>query len=143
MASAGPRGHGPAAHGHSPNISHSAASTAPANAHRSQCCAPDRAARSLPAGDDHERYVWLVTLLRDAGYRPASREPLPGAGVGQVQAVTIRDTVSFHRGWEQFDADGNPRDPDGVGAAAKTLLDQLAWWAWALREARERRPYGA
>jgi hypothetical protein len=32
-------------------------------------------------------------------------------------------------------------DPDGPAAAAKVLLDQLAWWAEALREARSTRPY--
>ncbi|MDQ3600559.1 MAG: NADPH-dependent FMN reductase, partial [Actinomycetota bacterium] len=37
---------------------------------------------------------------------------------------------------------GAPRDPELVNAAAGALLDQLAWWALALRTARAARPYG-
>jgi hypothetical protein len=37
-----------------------------------------------------------------------------------------------------FDESGEPRDPAGCNAAAKTMLDQLAWWASALRTARRR-----
>lgn len=59
----------------------------------------------------------------------------------ELHAVTIRDTVSFHQAGEQFDEHGSPRYPDAVNAAASVLLDQLAWWALALREARSARPY--
>lgn len=59
----------------------------------------------------------------------------------ELHATTIRDTVSFHGAWSQFDEDGSPKDPEGVNAAAKMLLDQLGWWAQALREARTARPY--
>ncbi|GAA2458862.1 trehalase family glycosidase [Actinomadura vinacea] len=31
--------------------------------------APHRTSSSLPTGEDYERYVWLVTLLREAGYK--------------------------------------------------------------------------
>jgi hypothetical protein len=41
----------------------------------------------------------------------------------------------------QFDADGKPIDPDGPRNAAKVMLDRLEWWAAALRNARELRPY--
>ncbi|GAB2827121.1 NAD(P)H-dependent oxidoreductase [Actinocorallia aurea] len=61
----------------------------------------------------------------------------------ELHAVTIRDTVSFHGVWDRFDADGAPVDPEGVSAAAKTLLDQLAWWGLALRDARAARPYAS
>lgn len=60
----------------------------------------------------------------------------------ELHAVTIRDGVSFHLAWHQFDRAGQPRDPDGCGAAASTMLDRLAWWSLALRDARARRPYG-
>jgi NAD(P)H-dependent FMN reductase len=61
----------------------------------------------------------------------------------ELHAVTVRDTVSFHVAWEQFDSDGRPKSPDGCNAAAKSMLDRLAWWGFALREARSRRPYAA
>ncbi|MFI9812600.1 NADPH-dependent FMN reductase [Saccharothrix variisporea] len=61
----------------------------------------------------------------------------------ELHAVTIRDTVSFHGAWNQFDDEGEPVDPDSCNAAAKVLLDQLAWWALALSEARAKRPYQA
>lgn len=38
--------------------------------------------------------------------------------------------------------DGRPLDSEAPGYA-KTLLDQLAWWAGALRSAREATPYPA
>ena len=59
----------------------------------------------------------------------------------ELHAVTVRDTVSIHGGWAQFDSDRRPQDPYGHERAAKSMLDQLAWWAHALREARIRRPY--
>ncbi|QEU94534.1 NADPH-dependent FMN reductase [Streptomyces kanamyceticus] len=63
--------------------------------------------------------------------------------LAELHAVTIRDTVSFHNAGALFDAEGNHQDPAGADAAAKTMLDQLAWWAWALRSAKEVRPYGS
>ncbi len=61
----------------------------------------------------------------------------------ELHAVTIRNTVSFHGAWERFDSQGAPRDPEPANAAADALLDQLAWWADALRAARATRPYVA
>ncbi|MFD5630495.1 NADPH-dependent FMN reductase [Streptomyces sp. NPDC127072] len=59
----------------------------------------------------------------------------------ELHAVTVRDTVSFHGAGAAFDAEGHPRDSTGPKAAAEVMLDQLAWWARALREARVKRPY--
>jgi NAD(P)H-dependent FMN reductase len=60
----------------------------------------------------------------------------------ELNAVTIRDTISLPRYWEQFAADGSwPRASAECNAAAGTTLDQLSWWAYALREARARRSY--
>ncbi|MFC7590577.1 NADPH-dependent FMN reductase [Nonomuraea antimicrobica] len=59
----------------------------------------------------------------------------------ELHAVTIRDGLSFpfyYTAWQ----DGRPLDPESSGYA-KTLLDQLAWWAGALRSARETAPYPA
>ncbi|MEQ4303838.1 NAD(P)H-dependent oxidoreductase [Plantactinospora sp. B6F1] len=61
----------------------------------------------------------------------------------ELHAMTIRDMVSFHGAWQQFDSDGRPTHPEGCNAAAKVMLDQLVWWAEALRDARYRRPYRA
>ncbi|MFH8288377.1 NADPH-dependent FMN reductase [Streptomyces sp. NPDC018059] len=61
----------------------------------------------------------------------------------ELHTVTIRDTVSFHNAGALFDDSGNHRDPAGADAAAKVMLDQLAWWGWALRGAKTVRPYGS
>jgi NAD(P)H-dependent FMN reductase len=60
----------------------------------------------------------------------------------ELHAITTRDTVSFHRARNQFDAGGNPVDPEAVNAAARVVLDQLEWWGSALQRARAERPYG-
>ncbi|TQS46583.1 NADPH-dependent FMN reductase [Cryptosporangium phraense] len=60
----------------------------------------------------------------------------------ELHAATIRDTVSFDRHWERF-SDGPLVDAAGPNAAAKVLLDELAWWSRALAEARAVRPYEA
>jgi NAD(P)H-dependent FMN reductase len=59
----------------------------------------------------------------------------------ELHATTVRDTVSFHLAHAAFDAAGEPRDTTGPAAAAKTMLDELAWWAAALRTARIDTPY--
>ncbi|MET7329809.1 NAD(P)H-dependent oxidoreductase [Nonomuraea sp. NPDC005650] len=61
----------------------------------------------------------------------------------ELHAVTTRDTVSFHGAWDCFGPDGLPKDPHGPATAAKTLLDQLTWWARVLRDAKVTTPYGA
>ncbi|MFE4054721.1 NADPH-dependent FMN reductase [Streptomyces sp. NPDC059096] len=60
----------------------------------------------------------------------------------ELHAVTVRDTVSFHGAGAHFDDTGRPKDPTGSDAAATAMLDRLAWWALALREAKSVRPYG-
>jgi NAD(P)H-dependent FMN reductase len=60
----------------------------------------------------------------------------------EMHAVTVRETVSFHNARGHFDADGTHKDPEAPNGAAKVLLDQLAWWARALREAKSVRAYG-
>ncbi|MGW7194784.1 NADPH-dependent FMN reductase [Streptomyces chryseus] len=60
----------------------------------------------------------------------------------EMHATTIRETVSFHGAWSHFDVDGRHKDPSGAETAAKALLNQLTWWARALRDARSVRPYG-
>ncbi|MDX2546551.1 NADPH-dependent FMN reductase [Streptomyces sp. WI04-05B] len=60
----------------------------------------------------------------------------------ELHAVTVRDVVSFHNCWEQFDETGALKEPQAATVAAETLLDQLVWWGNALSEARTRTPYG-
>ena len=61
----------------------------------------------------------------------------------ELHAVTTRDTVSFHGAWEQFDGDGRPKDPNGPATAAAALLNQVTWWARALKTAKTSTPYQA
>ncbi|MEU8530879.1 MULTISPECIES: NADPH-dependent FMN reductase [Streptomyces] len=60
----------------------------------------------------------------------------------ELHAVTVREAVGLQGVWAQFDAEGKAVDP-AVDAAAKSMLDQLAWWGEALRDARAKQPYAA
>jgi NAD(P)H-dependent FMN reductase len=57
----------------------------------------------------------------------------------ELHAVTIRDGLSFTRYYTSWE-DGQPLDEQASGYA-KTLLNQLDWWAHALRAARAAEPY--
>ena len=59
----------------------------------------------------------------------------------EVHATTVRDMLSFHNAWRDFEKDGRPVSPAGSEDAAVNLLKQLAWWAEALREARNKGTY--
>lgn len=61
----------------------------------------------------------------------------------ELHAVTMRDTVSFHRAWENFAEDGSLLRPDLPEGAAKGMLDQLTWWGRTLRAGRAVSPYEA
>lgn len=62
--------------------------------------------------------------------------------VAEFHSVGMKDIVTFPRILEHFDAEGRfPAHPEGCAAAAKIMLDQLGWWALALREAKAKRPY--
>jgi len=54
----------------------------------------------------------------------------------ELHVATMRDTVSFHNAHGLFDGSGQPREPEGPNLAAAAMLDQLVWWALALRVAR-------
>ncbi|MFD9031273.1 NADPH-dependent FMN reductase [Streptomyces sp. NPDC059567] len=60
----------------------------------------------------------------------------------ELHAVTIREAVGLQGVWGQFDQEGKATDP-AADAAAKAMLDQLAWWGEALRDARAKKPYAA
>nr|CTQ94286.1 putative reductase [Kibdelosporangium sp. MJ126-NF4] len=59
----------------------------------------------------------------------------------ELHAPTMRDQVSFHRYWTEFSEDGKPIDAETHNGDAKLMLDQLAWWGTALRNARTVMPY--
>ncbi|WP_306321525.1 MULTISPECIES: NADPH-dependent FMN reductase [unclassified Streptomyces] len=60
----------------------------------------------------------------------------------ELHCATIRDGVSFHGAHDGlFAEDGPAHDEQGAAGAAKVMLDQLAWWAHALRTARATHPY--
>ncbi|MFG2680449.1 NADPH-dependent FMN reductase [Streptomyces sp. NPDC048392] len=62
----------------------------------------------------------------------------------EFHCVGMKDVVTFPRVLDHFDAEGRfPAEPEGCEAAAKLMLDQLLWWAEALRTAKEARPYGS
>ncbi|MEU9240786.1 NAD(P)H-dependent oxidoreductase [Streptomyces shenzhenensis] len=62
----------------------------------------------------------------------------------EFHCVGMKDVVTFPRVLEHYAADGTfPAEPEGAETAAKLMLDQLTWWATALREAKAARPYGA
>ncbi|MBQ0827193.1 NADPH-dependent FMN reductase [Streptomyces tagetis] len=61
--------------------------------------------------------------------------------VNELHAVPVRDAVSFHGPWSQFDSEGRLIDPSAAETAAKVLWDKLTWWALATREAKALRPY--
>lgn len=59
----------------------------------------------------------------------------------ELDATTIRDSVSFHSIWECFDSQGEVIDAVSKNKAANYLLDQLLWWAQALHNHRATHPY--
>jgi NAD(P)H-dependent FMN reductase len=60
----------------------------------------------------------------------------------ELHMVSVRDTVSIVGPWNAFSADGVPNDPRPLNEALDKLLHSLAWWASALKAARNARPYG-
>ncbi|MET9346882.1 NADPH-dependent FMN reductase [Streptomyces termitum] len=61
----------------------------------------------------------------------------------ETHTVTVRDGVAFPYVHGLFEEDGTLKDPTGPEEGAKAMLDQLAWWGHALRDAKAVRPYAA
>lgn len=59
----------------------------------------------------------------------------------ELHMVSTRDCVSLHKCHNLFDETGVLKDASEPNAAVRTMLGQLAWWALALREARDKRAY--
>ncbi|GEA82695.1 NADPH-dependent FMN reductase [Cellulomonas uda] len=54
----------------------------------------------------------------------------------ELQVHTIRRQVVFSGVWDRFDDEGRLVEGARYEGAAKSMFDQLVWWAAALREAR-------
>ncbi|WP_280298793.1 NADPH-dependent FMN reductase [Nocardia neocaledoniensis] len=84
--------------------------------------------------------VSVVTYCRDAegGHGAAQLRQV----FGELNAVPIRRTVTVSRAWQRFTVDGAwpRRDPD-LHESVEATLDQLTWWATALRTARATTPF--
>lgn len=61
--------------------------------------------------------------------------------LAEVQAVVVRETVSFAHPHERFGDDGRLLDPAGAEGAAARMLTELGWWGRALRQAQRREPF--
>lgn len=61
----------------------------------------------------------------------------------ELDAMTVRESVDLREHRSCFDKNGRPRDAENCNAAAKSMLDQLLWWAQALRNHRALHPYGS
>jgi NAD(P)H-dependent FMN reductase len=59
----------------------------------------------------------------------------------ELHTVTVRNTVSLHLARSLFNEQGALREPQGPDTAAGVLLDQLGWWARALKQARDDNAY--
>ena len=60
----------------------------------------------------------------------------------ELHVVTLQNTVSFPCYWDLFAPDGTwPKATAAGNTSVDATLDQLAWWAGALREARAKKPY--
>ncbi len=59
----------------------------------------------------------------------------------ELYAVPLRDGLTFPNYFVNWDG-GQPLDPESERRAGE-MLDQLAWWGGALREARDRTAYPA
>ncbi|WP_338773748.1 NAD(P)H-dependent oxidoreductase [Nocardia vulneris] len=61
---------------------------------------------------------------------------------GELNAVPIRRTLTITKAWQRFAPNGSwpRRDPD-LEAATTAAVDQLLWWAAALRTARTTTPF--
>ncbi|GAA0970908.1 NAD(P)H-dependent oxidoreductase [Acrocarpospora macrocephala] len=88
----------------------------------------------------HAKPVAFISYGRESGGRHAT-EQLRQVFT-ELHAVPIRDGVSLPSYWQLFAADGSwPKPTAACNSELKTTLDQLSWWAHALRDARAKRPY--
>lgn len=98
-------------------------------------------ALDFPYQEWNAKPVGLVTYgARAGGVRAAEQLRQVFA---ELHAVTMRDQLAIADIGSQVDDTGVLREPGRYHNALKTMADQLAWWAEALRRARTHRPYAA
>lgn len=56
----------------------------------------------------------------------------------ELQMAPIREEINISRVWEAFDEEGQPKN-EILSKRVDILLDQLIWWAWPLKLAREKK----
>jgi NAD(P)H-dependent FMN reductase len=100
---------------------------------------------SLKAAIDWHYTEWQAKPVGFVGYSGASGGLLAMEHLkqvlGELHAHPVRHYVSFPRYYLLFDGDGALKEPEEPAAAARLMLDELAWWGEALRGARAGRPY--
>ena len=99
-------------------------------------------------------YPAVLKSHLDAIYKPWNRKPVAfvsygSAGAGyrateqlrqvavELQMVPIREQVGIPLVWAAFDDDGKLKDAESRRPFTDRLLDDLLWWAAALKQARE------
>jgi NAD(P)H-dependent FMN reductase len=100
----------------------------------------------LKGAIDHYKHEWRAKPVAfvsyggvSGGLRAVEQLRLVFA---ELHAMTVRNAVSFTMAHKRFDDNGRPLDEADANGAAKDMLNQLGWWAHALRDARAARPYG-
>ena len=59
----------------------------------------------------------------------------------ELHTVTVRDTVSFANPWGRFAEDGTLENAIDARKSLTLMMARLQWWAYALKAARDIRPY--
>jgi NAD(P)H-dependent FMN reductase len=102
---------------------------------------------SLKAAIDCAREEWYAKPVAFVAYGGAAAGVRAVEQLRQVfaglRAVTMYETVSIPNVWDAFDAEGRPVDGGSLVVAAKTMVDELVWWADTLRAGRRARPLAA
>jgi NAD(P)H-dependent FMN reductase len=102
-------------------------------------------------------YPAVLKSALDAVYREWVRKPIAFVSYGgwaagtrsveqlrtvaiELQMAPIRPSVALQLAPRLFDAEGNLKDPELLNTNTTAMLDDLAWWAHALRDARAANP---
>lgn len=100
---------------------------------------------ALKALIDEFKAEWQAKPVAFVSYGGASGglravEHLRGV-FAELHAVGLRDSVMFPNAWEQFDEEGQLKQPDRAERGMAILLSRLEWWGQALRNARNVKDY--